>query len=70
MVTMLSILATISFAGFLFCLLKLRKLKKIKKTNLAEPIANKKWRRILIYAIFICLSIFILVASLFLSLFS
>lgn len=68
MFTVLSILASSSLAGFLFCLLKLLKFNKIKKTNIAEPIANKKWRRFLIYVITICSMFFILAVSLFFSL--
>lgn len=59
MLTVLSILASTSLAGFLFCLLKLYKINKIKKTNLAEPIANKKWRRVLLCVITICSLVFI-----------
>ncbi|MGL5268587.1 MAG: hypothetical protein ACRC8P_02330 [Spiroplasma sp.] len=70
MLGVLSILVTISLAGFLFCLLKLLKLNKIKKINIAEPVKNKKWRKILLFAIIICISFFILGTSLFFSLFS
>lgn len=65
MLTVLSILASTALAGFLFCLLKLYKINKIKKTNIAEPVANKKWRRFLICAIIICSVVFILVIVLF-----
>lgn len=70
MLVTLSILIPISLSGFLFCLLKLLKIKKIKKTNIVEPIQNKKWRRILRFAIVSFLSFFILGISLFFSLIS
>lgn len=70
MLATLSILVSVSLAGFLFCLIKLIKINKMKKTNIAEPIANKKWRKVLVYAIIICGSFFILAISLFFSVFS
>lgn len=60
MLAILSILVSATLAGFLFCLLKLIKINRIKKTNIAEPIANKKWRKILIYAIISCGIFFVL----------
>lgn len=65
MSTFLSILVSTSLAGILFCLLKLHRINKIKKVNVAEPIANKKWRRSLIGVICLCSLIFIIGVTLF-----
>lgn len=64
----LSILVSVSLAGFLFCLLKLIKINKQKEINGAETIKNKQWRRGLLYAIVLCLVFFVLAVSLFFSL--
>lgn len=70
MLTVLSILASTSLAGFLFCLLRLYKINKIKKTNIAEPITNKKWRRVLLCVIAFCSVGFVVAVSLFFGLYT
>lgn len=67
MVVILSILIIICLSGFLFCCLKLLKLNKIKKINIVEPIKNKKIHRILVFALVLFISFFILGISLFFS---
>lgn len=68
MTTTLSILVSSSLAGFLFCWWNLIKINRIKKINGAEPIKNKKWRKIIIYLMVICVIFIMLGITLFFTL--
>lgn len=70
MLEILSIMTSVSLGGFLFCLIKLIKINRIKKNNVVETIVNKKWRKVLIWGIIICICFFILSISFFFSIFS
>lgn len=70
MLAVLSVIASISLGGILFCSIKLIKINRIKSINVAEPRANKKWRRVLIWGIILCTCFFMLAVSFFFSIFS